>query len=854
MTFYRATTERIKLKNNIQIITDIICSILILITWLVVNYIFQNSVSEYMNLEALLIPSIWVAFFLYLKSKNHFYIAVNSYLIFLVYLMGDLLNFGLTSKGTQVSYMLWPICVSFFTITIYQNSLLKPYGLAAIFGISATIGLYSIPLFYIIYAFNFGTYVTSDIFYAVMQTNTVEALEYAADYISPLGIFPVVTLFAGTLYLFLKNQKRDFTRIENSVVVFIVLILSTLSFQVKKDFRLVTFMIESIEEYRNELRVFAELQAAQKNNNHNFEASKVAGGETYIVVIGESLNKNHMSLYGYVRDTTPLLDKKYADKQILKFDNAYSTHTHTMEVLSQALTEANLQNSKNYYDSLSIINILNKANIDTYWITNQALYGEWDNLVSVIGQSAGNLISLNDSIGRRIDTQVHDEIVVEEVNKVLGQQAEKDRVIFVHLMGSHGSYCSRYPSEYQSFSEPLEISEYGKMATSFQYLSKLNCYDNSILYNDFVIDSLINLLRDREETSALIYFADHGEDVLRNLGHNSARFTYNMVNIPMIMWFSDKYQAANLAKINLLKSRQDSLFSNDFIFDSLIGILNISTDHYFRTGDISSRLFTFSEKSASTLHGKVPYFAPENLDANRKKNVNSVKEMNQQARILPHRANTLGKVKKLWSEGYRSFEIDVVFQNGVFMVGHDYGVLNGISLDEFLSEIKIEEVEKIWLDVKNLSSSNYEILSEKLTLIDEKYSLKNKTIFESSTIGKFFTVFASDDWHTSYYLPTEKILELMRNENTANSILFARKLGEQISRQNVKAISFDHRLYPFVKVHIEPFIPRNIDYHTWDLTLKLHSTNFIRSIQQNNYFNDERIKTILVPTITPYDL
>lgn len=59
----------------------------------------------------------------------------------------------------------------------------------------------------------------------------------------------------------------------------------------------------------------------------------------YVVVIGESHTKDHMSAYGYDKDTAPWLTKMRDNGRAVIMERAYSCHTHTTPVLSYALTE-----------------------------------------------------------------------------------------------------------------------------------------------------------------------------------------------------------------------------------------------------------------------------------------------------------------------------------------------------------------------------------------------------------------------------------------------------------------------------------------------------------------------------------
>jgi len=841
---------------NKKMVSSIFPVLVIFLSWFLIIYL-SNEPDRLPDNKDLIIPFLWSCMFIYLHGKNHFYIAINSYTIFLLLLFADILNFGEIFVAIQVSYLLLSLFTVFAVIFIYQELFKKKPRFASVFSFFITIVLYAIPLFYIAYAINFNAVISREVFYAILRTNLKESLEFAIDYISPIWIG--VTLFLAFLIgsLLLKQEKKETFQIEKSLLIFMIMIFATLSYINKDDIRLYSFAKNTITEYWEELSVFHKTQKKLINNEIQFSAQKIDIAETYLVVIGEALNKKHMGIYGYMRDTTPLLNKNQENGDLLVFSNAFSSHTHTMPVLSQSLTEANQHNKKDYYASLSIINILNKADIDTYWITNQVLYGPWDNLVSVIAHQSDHLIALNHSIGKRTETQDYDGAVISEVNNILSKDSERNRVIFVHLMGSHGHYCSRYPDEYRIFSGDLKIEIFGRLSTVNNIDDSINCYDNSVLYNDYVVGSLIKALQKQNDITAFLYFSDHADDVMGKLGHNSANFTYSMTQIPLIMWFSEQYIHRYEDKYNILESHKNVLFSSDNIYDTLIGVFNINTERYQSFNDLSSAQYFLEEGNAYTLNGKIPYADKTNYLYHQKNNINRLLNTNQTLRVIPHRVNSIGKLKDVWFDGYRAFEIDVRYgedNTARFEIGHNHGDMSGISFEQFIASISSSDIKKIWIDFKNLAQKNYKKALERLNRLDQQFNLKEKIIIESRTTGSFFRKFSEKGWHTAYYLPTGKIVKLLEG-NRANEMKgLAKSIYEQSVLQKLSAISFDHRLYPFTKNYLEPLLSNDIVYHTWDLSVKLYDSDLHSKLSKKNYFLDYRVKTILLPYKSPFNL
>ena len=394
----------------------------------------------------------------------------------------------------------------------------------------------------------------------------------------------------SAIFIALLWKQKKIKGVEIKVSYLIVLILTTFTIGLAqlKHPKIPELIIMSSYRYTRQLILFRKFQSSRTKET-GITASKTEKDETYIMVIGEALNKQHMGLYGYARETTPRLSESAYNGELIVFKNAYSSHTHTGATLSLALTEANRLNEKKYHQSPSIVNIINKSHAETYWISNQNLMGPWDNMAAAIGLEAKNVVSLNSTIGKRVRADKYDGRMIKEVESVLMKKANKSRIIFVHLMGSHSHYCARYPkNEFPLFTGNLKPGNFGSTISidskkpdwddsKKTNLEDINCYDNSVLYNDYVVSSLLKALQKKGGITGFLYISDHSEDVFNNLGHNSGSFTYEMTEIPMLAWFSPKYQKRYPNKFQTLLEKTNSLYSNEFLYDTLIGIFNIKT-------------------------------------------------------------------------------------------------------------------------------------------------------------------------------------------------------------------------------------------------------------------------------------
>jgi len=797
--------------------------------------------------EKITITLIWAIFILFLYKQGYPYTAINSYALFTLLIIAEKSYLGPITFNSIVSYTLIIFSIVFFIILLEQLPRYKNHN-TYLFPLHylATISLSVIPFALFIYTLNINEHLTKDTFYAIFQTNIVESYEFISDHISTLTILLFIPLAIIPAYILQKeNRSTTLSTDTITIILIITIILATPSSNIQ-NLRIVDFISSSIQQYNRELNAFKEIQTKRNDKEIKFKASKIKTGETYVIILGESLNKNHMSLYGYFRDTTPNLKRLKESDELVTFTNVYSNHTHTVPVMSLSLTEANQYNNKDYFDSLSIVQILNKASFETHWLTNQTIYGPWDNLISVIAASSNNLVAINKSIGKQTKTQKYDGSLIKEVKNILSTETNKNRVIFVHLMGSHGSYKSRYPSEsFTNFRDTPSIADFGPIVSEIQ---NLNDYDNSVFYNDYVVSSILSELKksNPKKASALLYVSDHADDVFGRKAHNSAQFTFNMTQTPMIAWFNNKYKNLYSSKHDHLLKNKDKLFSNDLLFDTLIGFFDINTQHYDPKYDLTSYKYTLEENSALTLHGKKKYIDRDNQIFWQKKNINHLTTNKLDNRILPHRVNSIGKLNEIWNDGFRSFEVDIRFgdnETKQFLVGHDRK-RTGKDLNIFLNAIPHKEIKRIWFDFKNLNQDNYLDALKSLNMLDKKYNLKEKVILESGITSKIFEEFSKAGWHTSYYLPTGKINNLLTEQDEKGLTHLALKILKQSKDQKLSAISFDSSNAAFVKNHLEHKLTDDINYHIW-YGPDLYDPNFKSKISKSELFSDTRVTTIL---------
>ena len=786
---------------------------------------------------------------------------------------------GMLLARSRLGYLgLWGAAIHAFYIyseALYQQTLglaLGPACLVTLMGIGVVLlplisrftRLFTPPLFIVvtlalvsfpfINAGNFwltGNAVDTDGIQAIFQTNLSELLQFLYDNYSAVQltvVFGSIALCSGLITWKLITAVAAPSMAGLGVVFLTLAVL--LAGRISDDLLTFSTWRDASIRYYQELRVFHDLAAKRQVISASYELQRSPGERVTVLVVGESHSKRHMSLYGYPRDTTPKLVQRSRADNLIVFENAYSNHTHTAQSLSFALTEANQYNGKSWTTTPSLITVARQAGIKAYWISNQQMLGLWHNVVALLAKESDEVISINKKIGRLKKPDKQDEALIPHLRDALQEPGEK--LIVVNLMGSHSGYCSRFPETWNAYTGELELSAFGKVSASTK-LKRVNCYDNSVRYNDYILDLVFNSLEESDVPASALYFPDHSEEVFNGKYHNAAVFDFSMSEIPLIFTASNSWKEEFSGHWTQLVNNRKKIFTNDLIFETVLGLMGLESNHIDTTNDPGHEDFE-SVEAPKTLHGRVNIKDNDNYYLWQRTNADLIKKNNLGKRLLPHRVNTLGKMLEITNTGIRSFETDVFFrpEGGYFEVGHDAEVMTGMTLESFLEKIP-RDFEKIWLDIKNAGKTTIPAINKRLLELDKKFGLKSRVIIETSNKSASPSLLSDSGFHLSYYLPAKKTLVIMGEDDKARKKL-AEKFAGIVRRQNASAVSFKLQLYKFVKDYLEPEMRPQIVYHTWSPGVSFENRNLLEEIQAREYFHDPKVETILLPYASPFSL
>ena len=268
---------------------------------------------------------------------------------------------------------------------------------------------------------------------------------------------------------------------------------------------------------------------------------------TIVVIIGESLTQKHCSLYGYCRPTTPKLDQR---NDIVAYQNVVAPDYMTQEVLRRVLTFTNADNQEIMWNSPTLPELLNAAGWHTYWYDP---YEGRNNTARTIPTGFSSIAKLCTSYYLCGETEQYDGSYLTHLSDILRDSTVNRKAIFLHLIGNHFPYERRYPQRFKYFNNEDICSSFVNQMSDKQK-AVLNAYDDAVRYNDWFVDSVLNILCSQHCSCAMLYFPDHGEEVFDTdfyAGRSFNHITPGLYEIPCLFWQNNSFARCNPLYINI---------------------------------------------------------------------------------------------------------------------------------------------------------------------------------------------------------------------------------------------------------------------------------------------------------------
>lgn len=335
-------------------------------------------------------------------------------------------------------------------------------------------------------------------------------------------------------------------------------------------------LVVGFHKYQQQMADMAQLLEQNQKLQPLENLAPTAGSlpDTVVLVIGESTNRQRMSLYGYERPTTPNLDALNAEGELLVFNDVVTPRPYTIEALQQILSFADSKHPEKFFTQPTLINMMKQAGYDITWITNQQTQTRRNTMLTTFSQMADHQVYLNNN--REQNASQYDSAVLEPFTQALDSNAGK-KLIVVHLLGTHRAYKYRYPEEFAQFAGKTDVPSW----ITSDLLDEYNSYDDAILYNDMVVSSLINDTRAHGDNSLLVYFSDHGEEVYDNpnelfTGRNEGDPSSAMYTVPFMVWASPEFRRQR--DISSWEAAEDRPYSNAYFIYTFADMVGLNFD------------------------------------------------------------------------------------------------------------------------------------------------------------------------------------------------------------------------------------------------------------------------------------
>lgn len=479
----------------------------------------------------------------------------------------------------SLGLVLWAVQVLLFTL-LGSRYVLKPLLIVVL--LLSSLAAYFMDTYDIV--------VDTQMIQNVMETNIHESMDLFSIqqvlYFLILGVLPSVIVYRLNIEpLSFKAVMIDKLKTIGIVLGIIVVIIVGFSkfytsfFREHKPLRFYTnptFYLYSLGQYVKESFSHPMTGIKLIGQDAKIPATDVSR-ELIILVVGEAARWDHFSLNGYRKETNPLLAKE----DIINFSHFTSCGTETAVSVPCMFSYA----GREKYDkevalhTENVLDVLKHSGANVLWRDNNS-------------DSKGVAVRLpyedyktpkNNTVCE--DGECRDEGMLVGLQEYINAHPKGDIVIVLHQMGNHGpAYYKRYPKAFEKFTPVCKSNQLEKCSQD----EITNAYDNAILYTDYFLSQVIGLLKTNDERfeTAMFYLSDHGES-LGEKGFYLHGFPYAIApeaqkHVPAVMWFGKHFDINK----EIVKRNASKDYSHDFLFHTMLGMLEVNTSVYRSELDI----------------------------------------------------------------------------------------------------------------------------------------------------------------------------------------------------------------------------------------------------------------------------
>ena len=476
-------------------------------------------------------------------SKKYIRIPVILALVMPILLTVPNIGLDITEHMTWIANtvnIILPLSVYAFLFSLWRR-----VGLTTLL----TLPIMCLASFQIVLLFLYGgSIIGVDMFLNVATTSVSEASELLGSLLTAIG-FILILYVPPLVYAFLAVSRRmnltqKFIRkyrkvaaVGLSLSVFMTICCSIYV----KDY--------TVKNYLFPINIFKNLELAfervdnLKNyeaNSRNFAYNAVSTRpdtlpEVYVMVVGETSRGNNWQLAGYDRPTNPRLSET---KGVVFYPKTITQSNTTHKSVPMIISDLDATCFNDIDTHKSVLTAFKEAGYKTYFLSNQKRNRSYTEFFSNEADSIYYIPDFTNEL-----TYDHD--LVKMMNDiVVNDTINKKKFFVLHTYGSHFNYLDRDPENYAYFTPDRFDNANLKSRENL-----INAFDNTIRYVDSCLADAINALDSLDCSAALVYAADHGEDIYddkrKRFLHASPIPTSYQLHVPMIVWTSEELDEIN---------------------------------------------------------------------------------------------------------------------------------------------------------------------------------------------------------------------------------------------------------------------------------------------------------------------
>lgn len=372
--------------------------------------------------------------------------------------------------------------------------------------------------------------------------NEIEMIFY---FITFKSVF--LSLLAMAVFYFILTKvkfKWEINKYCLPISGFVVIILIIFSIITKNRVYLSSYPIIDFFDLLKINEYFDGLNKGQKieYNKDNLEKNFIYNGDedlNIVLVLGESVRNDYFKEYS----------KRINEFDIIKFNKSHSDYFYTRDSVPEMLT------LKNADKNFSIVDIMNAAGFNTYWIGTQSISGLTESPYAYFAVNSKNRIYKESNRNIEMDFEL-----LSYVDKFINNKGKNFYII--HMIGSHTPFYYRFDKEHiikKDFCKTKNMSD-----CSFEEIS--NAYINSINYSDDFLSQLMKKFKDKK--TIFFYSSDHGKNEIY-IDENE-----DIKTVPAFIWFNNVDYDKNLVEENVQKD-----FHHKKIVSTILDCAGFNSDY-----------------------------------------------------------------------------------------------------------------------------------------------------------------------------------------------------------------------------------------------------------------------------------